>query len=126
VWGRVNRCPKCNESKGEVKIRNYLEKNNVKFETQYKLPDCKNKNPLPFDFGILDKEGNLFFLIEYDGELHYKQKGFNNLERQKKHDEIKNKYCTDNNIGIFRITYKDYKNIDKTLKNIIEMEVTNG
>ena len=34
-------CPKCNESKGERKIRNILENNNIFFDIQKKFKNCK-------------------------------------------------------------------------------------
>lgn len=62
-------CPKCasNISKGEHKIKSFLEKNNVRFCMQHRFNDCKNHNPLPFDFFL--PTYNL--CIEYDGEGHY-------------------------------------------------------
>ena len=41
------------------------------------------------------------------------------FEKTQKHDQIKNKYCTDNNINIIRLTYDDLNNslIEWTLDN---------
>lgn len=61
-------CPVCNESKGEKEIRNWLIKNNIKFESQKKFDGCKNKNHLPFDFYL--PEHNI--CIEFNGTQHYK------------------------------------------------------
>jgi len=37
-----------------------------------------------------------------------------------KDDEIKNKYCKNNNIKLIRISYKNFNKIDKILKNELE------
>jgi len=64
-----NSCPKCNASKGEQKIREFLIENNFIFEEQKKFKSCRRKKMLPFDFYI--ESCNL--LIEYQGEQHYKE-----------------------------------------------------
>ena len=45
--------------------------------------------------------------------------GNKRLEEVKYRDEVKNKYCLENNIPLYRITYKD--NIEKKLKNILNL-----
>jgi len=109
-------CPNCNESKGEREIRCLLEQNNVDFETQKTFKNCRNINPLPFDFYL--PKNNI--LIEFDGEQHFiskecfgGEKGFNKTQ---KNDQIKNKYCEKHNIKLFRISYQD--NILEKLENI--------
>jgi hypothetical protein len=117
-----NRCPFCKQkSKGEVKIKEWLLKNNIDFEEQYILPDCKFKRKLSFDFKMEDDTGKII-LVEYDGEQHYKPK-FNNsndeFKIQKQRDYIKDKYCKDNNIDLYRISYKDFNKIETILEEII-------
>ena len=65
-------CPKCNNSKGEIFIENYLIGNKIKYKPQYTFTDLKYKRQLLFDFGILDENNVLKYLIEYNGEQHYK------------------------------------------------------
>lgn len=115
-------CPKCNESKGEKKISTYLDKNNVKYITQYKFKSCKNKRELPFDFYL--SEYNI--CIEYDGEQHFKpyrftdkKKSFEKLHMTKVRDQIKNKYCKENNIKLVRIPYTEFNNIEIILKSVL-------
>jgi hypothetical protein len=112
-------CPKCKSSKGELKILEYLVNNNIKNDIQKSFDDCRYINKLPFDFYLKDYN----ILLEYDGEGHYKpikkfggQKGFNNTKRN---DNIKNKYCKDNNIKLIRIPYWDFDNIENILNNNI-------
>lgn len=117
-----SRCPKCNESKGEKKISDYLDINNVIHLPQYKFKNCKNKRPLPFDEAVFDDYGNLLFLIEYDGEQHYrpwnafgKERGEKKFKIIQHHDSIKTNYCIANNIKLVRIPYWDFNNIETIL-----------
>ncbi len=107
-------CPACRESKGEKIIRNWLEKNNINFEIQKTFDDCKGKiKKLMFDFYLPDYN----LLIEYDGEQHFKKRGFiteENFLKTKINDYKKDKYCNDKNIKLLRINYLD--NIEHKLE----------
>lgn len=111
-------CPRCNRSKGELKIENYLEKNNIDFKAQYPFQDCKDQNCLPFDFYIPSKN----ICIEYDGEQHFREvEYFNNtLKYIQKHDRIKTDYCKSNNINLIRIPYTEFNNIESILNEFIK------
>lgn len=115
------RCPLCNEPKGEEKIDKFLSLHNLVYDTQYKIKDCRNKLPLPFDFAVFEdnEKTKLKCLIEFDGEQHFKVVDFYGGEegylKRIKNDEIKNKYCKDNNIRLIRIPYYDFNNIPEIL-----------
>jgi formylmethanofuran dehydrogenase subunit E/very-short-patch-repair endonuclease len=113
-------CPYCLESKGEKTISDYLIYNNIKFKRQKTFDECKYKRVLPFDFYL--PEFNM--CIEFDGkqhyELFYKRKfDIKSLNDQIIRDNIKDKYCEDNNIKMLRIKYTD--NIIEKLKNNIKI-----
>lgn len=118
-------CPKCNESKGEKTIYNWLTKYNIKFKYQYSLDDCKNIKPLPFDFAVFD-DNKLKMLIEYDGEQHFRKVKFygmkdnklaeENFKNTKRNDQIKNQYCSKNNIRLLRIPYYQLHEIENILQ----------
>lgn len=118
-------CPKCAQSKGEKIIAEYLLNNNIYYKPQYMFNDCRHINPLPFDFAIfndINKE-DLFMLIEYDGELHFKpyrkmEDGYKKFMNTQRNDEIKNKYCEDNNIELLRIPYWDKNNINEIIDKV--------
>jgi len=114
---RGDGCPICNSSKGENKIREILETYNINYITQKKFDNCRNINPLPFDFYL--PEYNM--CIEFDGIQHFKHFDFFGgkleLENRKNKDNIKNKYCEDNNIKLLRIKYNE--KIEEKLKNVI-------
>lgn len=75
-------CRKCGCSKGEQKIINYLNSKNIKYEPQYVFDDCKYINKLRFDFGVLNQDGKLLFLIEYQGRQHYKSVNFGGMPKE--------------------------------------------
>jgi hypothetical protein len=51
--------------------------------------------------------------------------GIKGFEQVKYLDEIKNKYCLDNNINILRIPYTKFNNIEKILEENITNATTN-
>lgn len=113
------KCPICkvhsNQSRGIKAIKRYLKKNKIKFETEVRFEECKDKLYLPFDIYIEDMN----LIIEFDGIQHFKKVDFfcsddsNSFETTKKHDKIKNKFCKDYDINLLRIKYNE--NIEKKL-----------
>lgn len=112
-----NGCPQCNESKGERKIRLWLEEHNIPYERQYKIEDCRDKKSLPFDYYL----PTINKMIEYDGKQHFEPiehfGGQDAFEIRVKHDNIKNEYCKNNGISLLRIPY--YKNVEEELNNFL-------
>ena len=102
------------ESLGEKRIRIYLENNSILFEKQKWFPDCRDRNPLPFDFYL--QKYNL--LIEYDGRQHFEETDYFTypLEITQHHDQIKNNYCLTNGIHLIRIPYWNYNKIEEILE----------
>jgi hypothetical protein len=115
------RCPACNTSKGENRIKQWLDDNNYNYETQFSFSDCKNKLPLRFDFKINLNDNN-FVLLEYDGVQHFNETWYDNLSIQQRRDSIKDNYCKEKNIKLIRIKYTDYDNIENILKENLKNE----
>ena len=115
--GRRKSCG-CIQSYGEYRIAEILTENNIPFQKQKTFSDCLSENyvPLRFDFFI-----NNEFLLEFDGQQHYKATGtlFNNEKVQEiqKRDTIKNEYCRMHHIMLKRIPYTIMKTI--TLEDIM-------
>ena len=99
----------CLVSAGEAKIRQLLRDNNILFDTQISFSDCVSDtgNPLRFDFGVYDIDGNLIYLIEYQGIQHYSEVSWthDDLQSRQKRDQIKRDYCKYNNIPLIEIPY---------------------
>jgi very-short-patch-repair endonuclease len=114
-------CPKCNRSKGESLIENFLLKNKINFYTQFMFHDCRLTNPLKFDFYLYDHN----ICIEFDGVQHYAKDDLESYfydETIKIRDDIKTEYCKNNNIKLIRIKYHSIKNIDSILSKILKKE----
>jgi hypothetical protein len=115
--GKNSGCPACVETKGEKKIRKYLESRELSFSPQYEFNNLKGirGGNLSFDFYL--ESHNL--LIEYQGEFHdgHGSTGYtkNNLERQQEHDKRKREYAEQNGIDLLEIWHWDYKNIESIL-----------
>jgi hypothetical protein len=115
-------CPACSSSKGELRIGEVLMKMKVQYIPQYKIDECRDVNSLPFDFAVF-KENKLKVLIEFQGQQHYEPieyfNGYEGFEYTKKHDKIKEEYCTQNNIELLTIKYDKYDTIEEQLRNIL-------
>jgi hypothetical protein len=113
-------CPYCSESKGEKRIANHLTSLSLNFERQYKINECRNIRPLPFDFAIFDN-GDLKMLIEYDGVQHFDKTCFGgkSYEDTIKNDAIKTEYCSTKSIPLLRINYKDMEMIESILSDAL-------
>ncbi len=122
-------CPKCSSSKGELKIINFLDKNNItyKHDTYYssilKVDDIDKK--LRFDFYLPDYK----LFIEYDGRQHHKAENFGSkkdskeirFKQEKERDERKNKLVEKNkNYRLLRILYKQFENIDSVIEKVLK------
>ena len=106
--GHITSCGCSLQSSGERYILSTLDEIGVKHREQFIFSDCKYKYVLRFDFAIFDGD-KLLYLIEYDGEQHFRpvdfwggEEGFKNTKAR---DEVKNKYCKLHNIPLLRIPY---------------------
>lgn len=100
-------------SRGEIKIYEILEKNNVIFKEEVEFPGLKapSGKPLRFDFAVYDDEGELDFLIEYQGKQHYepvaKFGGNRGLYQQRYNDRLKRRFCALKGITLVEVPYTD-------------------
>lgn len=117
------RCPKCDLSKGEQAVKDFLVSNDVKFDTQYKFDGCRHKQKLSFDFALLHDNDEVSALIEFQGIQHYKATNYFDgqakLDRQQRNDAIKRKFCKEQNISLIEIPYWDLENVSAILKESI-------
>lgn len=116
-------CSICNESKGETKIRKWLENNQINYTPQKRFNDLYNKSKsakLSYDFYIPDYNT----LIEYQGQFHdgtvhkinpYLQKE-EDIVNQRKRDELKRNYAKEHNYQLLEIWYWDYDNVESILE----------
>lgn len=103
----------CIKSLGELKIREILLSNKILFKTEYIFSDLSNRR---FDFAVFDNNGNLSYLIEFDGKQHFDYiKTWHHDEDSflvaQQRDKEKTNYCKEKNIPLIRIPYWGINNI---------------
>ena len=100
-------------SRGEIKIEEILQQAGLVFSEEYIFPDLISISgrPLRFDFAVFDDNGDLDFLIEYQGIQHYEAKskfgGYSGLRKQQYNDMKKREYCKKHGITLVAIPYWD-------------------
>ena len=100
-------------SRGEITIAEILTEAGLDFQEEYSFQDLLSNTgrPLRFDFAVFDDEGDIDFLIEYQGIQHYKPKekfgGIQGLRKQQFNDMKKREYCRKHNLKLIAIPYTD-------------------
>lgn len=114
ISGQITSCGCVRSSRGENKVKEILDNNQINYETQKRFFNFRysDTNGVPhFDFYL--PEYNT--CIEYDGEQHFKPTyNFDTNESFKlrqQHDEEKNNYCKEHKIILIRIPYTHYNKL---------------
>lgn len=100
-------------SRGEIKIHEILERAELNFIEEYSFPGLNSSNgrPLRFDFVVFDDDGEIDFIIEYQGKQHYqavsKFGGKQGFYQQKYNDDKKRRFCSLNNYTLIEIPYTE-------------------
>ncbi len=106
------RCTVCTKATSSIMflVEDWLNNNNIKYIKEFSFDDCVYKRKLRFDYCI--KQDSNLKLIEVDGIFHFTTTQKTDEEcllNQKKRDEIKNKYCKNNNIPLLRLPYWTFR-----------------
>lgn len=111
----------CLKSKGELAIGLYLKDRNINFQREFRFDQLKSaKNyALRFDFAIF-KNSCLSCLVEFDGIQHFDLNHPFYTENLTLNDNLKNEFCFNNNINLYRIKYN--QNLEEELDKILEKE----
>ena len=106
-------CNLCTTSRGELKVKQFLDFYSMEYQRQYIFKDCKNIRNLRFDFYVNG------VCIEYNGIQHYEPVeqfgGVKAFKYTQKRDQIKRDYCRSKNIKLIEIPYWDFDNIESIL-----------
>lgn len=110
-------CPVCKLSKGEMRIKQWLDNKKITYCMQKSFIGLVglNNGLLRFDFYLPDYN----VLIEYQGQYHDGSVANQTDEQysyQLEHDRRKKKFAKENNIELLEIWYKDFDNIEKLLQ----------
>lgn len=123
IKGHTTSCGCNKSSKGESKIKQFLDNNNIPYQAQYSFPDLKDKNKLRFDFAILFKNQPIL-LIEYQGEQHYSiiehWGGEEKFKINYQHDQMKRDYCQNKNIPLLEIPYTQFNKIEELIEEALK------
>lgn len=100
-------------SRGELKIFDILTDAGLDFKEEYSFPDLYSSTGrvLRFDFAVFDDNGDIDFLIEYQGAQHYEPRdkfgGIEGLRKQQYNDMKKREYCKEHGYTLVTIPYWD-------------------
>ena len=100
-------------SRGEICIEEILQESGMTFEEEFSFPGLNSPNgrPLRFDFAVFDDDGNIDFLIEYQGRQHYEASskfgGKRGLYQQQFNDNKKRRFCALQGIKLVEIPYTE-------------------
>lgn len=120
ILNRVSCCPKSFKTYKEEAMCSLIESWGYSIDRQHSFDSCRDVNLLKFDCYLMDFNT----VIEYDGENHYFpvkygaqswEDAVKKHEYTKKHDEIKNNFCIENNVNIIRVPYFEFENMDSFL-----------
>lgn len=104
-------------SRGEIRIEEILKQADLVFKEEYSFPGLQSPNgrPLRFDFVVFDDDGKIDFIIEYQGEQHYKpcskfggKKGF---YQQQYNDNQKRRFCALHDFRLIEIPFYEEEKI---------------
>ena len=100
-------------SRGEIKIEEILTEAGLPFKMEYSFPGLNSPNgrALRFDFVIFDDDGNIDFIIEYQGKQHYEASpkfgGKKGLYQQQFNDNKKRLFCALHDFTLIEIPYTE-------------------
>lgn len=98
-------CPRCKESKGETRIRKFLQSSGIEFIQEYKIPGSLFR----YDFMINDSKT----LIEFQGQQHFKPVerfgGVDAYRETRRRDALKQRLALENGFVLLRPSFKMLK-----------------
>lgn len=130
VWNNFQQghgCPKCKRSSMERIAEEFIMKNGFKrgrdYFINFRFPDCRDKQSLPFDFYF----PNHNIICELQGQQHYE---LNNdywrskvdLKDRQKKDKIKKDYALNNGYIFLEIPYWEKENIESILTTELNLK----
>ena len=107
-------------STGEIKIIKYLSKCDLIYYQNYRFSFCKNKISLSYDFlcVIIKEDSLIMFVVEFDGDQHFKENSLFDFKNNHIRDILKQHYLRQLNIHLLRLN--EESNIEEELDNFIQ------
>ena len=100
-------------SRGEIKIEEILKEAGLPFQMEYSFPGLRSSSGrlLRFDFVVFDDDGQIDFIIEYQGKQHYEPSGkfggAKGFYQQQFNDNKKRRFCALHDFKLIEIPYTD-------------------
>ena len=100
-------------SRGEIKIEEILRAADLNFKMEYSFPGLASPNGklLRFDFVVFSDDGEIDFIIEFQGRQHYEpsskfggKKGF---YQQVYNDNLKRRFCALHGFTLIEVPYTE-------------------
>ena len=94
---------------GERKIHEILEESGLDYKMEYIFPDLRSSSGRPWrcDVVIFDDDGNIDFIIEYQGKQHYEPSakfgGKRGFYQQQFNDNKKRRFCALHDFNLIEI-----------------------
>lgn len=114
-------CGCATRSSGEINTQNALDFLNLRYNIEVIVPECHKFSP--FDIEVIDNKGKRLCFFECDGEQHFRymprfHEDKNDFIHQQEIDHIKDAWCKNHQVPLFRIPYTEYTQINgEYLKN---------
>ena len=115
-----NHGTKISFSTGEMKILKHLCKKKLIHYQNYRFSFCKNKISLSFDFlcVIIKEDSLVMFVVEFDGDQHFKQNSLYDFKSNHQRDILKQHYLRQLNIHLLRLN--EESDFEEELDNFIK------
>ena len=100
-------------SRGEIKIEEILKEAGLPVQREYSFPGLRSSSGrlLRFDFVVFDDDGQIDFIIEYQGKQHYEPSskfgGAKGFYQQQFNDNKKRRFCALHDFKLIAIPYTD-------------------
>ena len=113
------------ESKGILKIKEYLESESIPYRQEVKFRDMPQLRSQPYRFDIMAEVNGQECIIEYDGKQHFSYTehycGDTDYFRYRcQVDDLKTVYCEQKKIPLLRIGYWQNGSISKILSDFLQ------
>jgi hypothetical protein len=120
-------CARNSMSSGVSIISNILDEWGLEYKREVKLEGCKLQRSLQFDFAVYNEDGSIAFLIEYDGEQHFRATnrmgGDKKLNLIQQRDRIKDSYCKRNGLTLVRINYMSVERKGDMARQLVSQQL---
>lgn len=128
IWTMCNGsgfCGKCNPSRGEAQIKQWLDKHENTYEREKTYDELVDRYRLRLDFVVFHETWTL--IIEIDGQQHFNKNidfgssRWRDFEGNTRRDLMKTRFAWENGMCLLRITYYELDHLNELLEMTFAM-----